>query len=563
MRLIDKVRHRVRTFLEIENNQNNSIYIQNLTDFETQCHLNRVWSWGDKEALQQIYQQIEQGTTKLNFWTATSISGLLKRHTGLPGQIVRILTDIIMRDLNNIKISSERKFEWEEINKNIQLETIIEEAVKETLIVGDGAFQISIDTKNAKSPIAVEFISGENLEYKFIKGKVQEIVFKSTISHNHKKYIVEEEYGYGYINTKLYDNDKEVPLNTIPSLAGINSTVQFDNSFIMAVPLMFFKSNRFKGRGESIYKGKTDSFDAMDETWSQWLDALRKGRSKQYIPKNLLPVNPVTGEYMKSNDFDNVFIALEDNMSEGSKSEIKLIQPNIPYESYLSTYITALDLCLQGIISPSTLGIDTKKMDNAEAQREKEKTTLYTRNKMIEALQKTLPAVINNIFKTFDTLNKKELKDIDVEISFGEYANPSFESQVETVSKARNGQIMSIEASVDELYGETKDDEWKKEEVQRIKEEQGIATESEPDIRDDMTLLQNSSLIDNNQTLESKASTLNGAQIGSLLSIIQSYSTGAISRSAAISIVTSTLGISKENAETFIEEQIKETPPSK
>lgn len=560
MRLIDKVKHRVRTFLEIENNQNNSIYIQNLTDFETQCYLNRVWSWGDKEALQQVYQQVEQGTTKLNFWTATSISGLLKRHTGLPGQIVRILTDITMRDLNNIKINSERKFEWEEINKGIQLETIIEEAVKETLIVGDGAFQISIDTKNTKSPIAVEFISGENVEYKFVRGKVKEIVFKSTISHNHKKYVMEEEYGYGYINTKLYDYDKEIPLNTIPSLVGINPTVQFNNSFIMAVPLMFFKSNRFKGRGESIYKGKLDNFDAMDETWSQWLDALRKGRSKQYIPKNLLPVNPVTGEYMKSNDFDNVFIALEDNMAEGSKSEIKLVQPDIPHESYLSTYITALDLCLQGIISPSTLGIDTKKMDNAEAQREKEKTTLYTRNKMIEALQKTLPVVINNIFKAYDTLYKKELKDIDAEISFGEYANPSFESQVETVSKARNGQIMSIEASVDELYGETKDDKWKKEEVERLKEEQGISIKEEPDIRDDMALLQNNSLNDNNQIPQQKVNTLNGAQISSLLSIIQSYSTGAISRSAAISIVTSTLGISRESAESFIEEQIKGNP---
>lgn len=48
--------------------------------------------------------------------------------------------------------------------------------------------------------------------------------------------------------------------------------------------------------------------------------------------------------------------------------------------------------------------------------------------------------------------------------------------------------------------------------------------------------------------------TLNGAQIGSLLTIIQSYAAGAISRSAAISIVTSTLGISNENAEQFIEE---------
>lgn len=61
-----------------------------------------------------------------------------------------------------------------------------------------------------------------------------------------------------------------------------------------------------------------------------------------------------------------------------------------------------------------------------------------------------------------------------------------------------------------------------------------------------------------NKGSDLETSKLNGAQISSLLSIIQFYTTGAISRSAAISIVTSTLGISRENAESFIKEQIKQ-----
>ena len=62
----------------------------------------------------------------------------------------------------------------------------------------------------------------------------------------------------------------------------------------------------------------------------------------------------------------------------------------------------------------------------------------------------------------------------------GEYANPSFESQVETVGKGRTQGIMSIEAAVDELYGDTKDDDWKSTEVQRIKAQTGVETMSEP-----------------------------------------------------------------------------------
>ena len=76
-------------------------------------------------------------------------------------------------------------------------------------------------------------------------------------------------------------------------------------------------------------------------------------------------------------------------------------------------------------------------------------------------------------------------KDIDVSVNFGEYANPSFESQVETVGKARQNGVMSIETSVNELYGDSKDDDWKADEVQRIREEQGIASVEENSELDD------------------------------------------------------------------------------
>lgn len=273
--------------------------------------------------------------------------------------------------------------------------------------------------------------------------------------------------------------NKECPLDTVPELAGLSDVVWNDN-FIMAVPMMFYKSARYKGRGKSIFDAKIDNFDALDEAWSQWMDALRKNRTKEYIPENMLPRNPYTGKVLKPNAFDNAYISTEASMKEGQTNKIDLVQGNIPHESYLATYITALDLCLQGIMSPSTLGIDVKKLDNAEAQREKEKATLYSRNNIVGQLQKVLPKLVDIVFKAMDTFHKTPIKDTDIDVTFGEYANPSFESQVETVSKAKQGGIMSIEASVDELYGDTKDDEWKQEEIARLKAEQGISDMEEP-----------------------------------------------------------------------------------
>ena len=111
---------------------------------------------------------------------------------------------------------------------------------------------------------------------------------------------------------------------------------------------------------------------------------------------------------------------------------------------------------------------------------QKHRATLYSRNNIVEQLQRVLSKLVRATFNSIDTYNKTAIKDIAINVTFGEYANPSFESQVETVSKAKQGGIMSIEASVDELYGDTKDDEWKQEEIARLKAEQGISDMEEP-----------------------------------------------------------------------------------
>lgn len=99
-----------------------------------------------------------------------------------------------------------------------------------------------------------------------------------------------------------------------------------------------------------------------------------------------------------------------------------------------------------------------------------------------------MQSLVNAVLNADSELNGKGIVDgIEVSVNFGEYANPSFESQVETVSKARQGGLMSVETSVEELYGDSKSDDWKAEEVQRIKEEQGIASEAETSSFDDLT----------------------------------------------------------------------------
>ena len=238
----------------------------------------------------------------------------------------------------------------------------------------------------------------------------------------------------------------------------------------MAVPMKFFKSPKFENRGNSIFERKSDNFDALDEVISQWIDAIRAGRVKNYIPEDLVPKHPETGHVMRPNPFDNQFIKIGTNMAEDSKDQIDQIQADINYEAFVQSYASTLDMCLQGIISPSTLGIDLKKTDNAEAQREKEKTTLYTRGKIIDVLVEVIPLLVDTTLKVYDNMRKKFPKDYEVTVNFGEYASPDFDSTVEVVGKAKSYGIMSLEQAIEELYGDTWTDEEKALEVQRIRQ---------------------------------------------------------------------------------------------
>ena len=481
----ESIASKMRSFLKIYTANGKSFNINELLDFDSNVAVNKIWYRGESYELSQLYKQLDDN--QYGFWGSVPTAGIeiRKIHTGLPKTIVNTLANVVADDLQDVKFTSEADNSlWRDIASENTFDVLVKSAISKTLYTGDGAFKISIDTDISQLPI-VEFFEADRVKVKRQRGRITEIVFKTAYSKDTSTYILYEHYGKGYIRYELKNSfDKDVELDTLEKTAGLTD-ITWDGDFMLAEYVSFYSSDKFEGRGQSIFDSKRDNFDALDEAWSQWVDALRAGRTKTYIPENLIPRNPNTGELLKPNAFDNRFIKLAPSMSENNDGKINTESAPIQHDSYLATYITALDLCLQGIISPSTLGIDVKKLDNAEAQREKEKATLYTRQTIVAELQRVLPVLIQSVFYAYQTLNKQGLKEVECDVTFGEYANPSFESQVETVGKAKAQGIMSIEASIDELYGDSRDDDWKKEEVARLKAEQGIVDVQEPAVNMD------------------------------------------------------------------------------
>lgn len=474
-------------YLNVQPALTNPITIQEAYTYETNVIRNKLWYRGEPYELDQFFKNISSDpVNKARFWSAVPSEDLSIRkiHSGLPAMIADKLSDIVVADLDSIEVTGEADNTlWEEIRKDNKFDDMLGDIIATTLVSGDGAFKLSIDTEISKYPI-IEFFDGDKVEYITQRGRLKEVKFYTFYTKNNRQYKLSETYGKGYINYNLYDsNGNEVSLNTLNETREL-ADVTYKDNFIMAVPLMFFKSPKFEGRGKSIFDNKSDAFDALDEVISQWIDAIRDGRVQKYIPEDLVPKD-INGNLMKPNPFDNRFLKVGSSLAEDAKNEIDMKQANINYEAYVESYSNAIDMCLQGIISPSTLGIDLKKTDNAEAQREKEKTTLYTRGKLVDILTEVIPELVNIILKTNDVLNKKNTGEYEVSIVFGEYASPSFDSVVETVGKAKTYGVMSIEQCIEEMYGDTWTDEEKEEEIQRIKEQNGYLVAEEPKTVDD------------------------------------------------------------------------------
>lgn len=479
--------NRIQSFImrlfKIEPARDRSVTILEPHTFRENVIRNKIWYHGDSAELEQYFQKTARwDVEKARFWAAKAQGSVRKMHSGIVSMVIDRYRDIVLADMDSTTFGEGQDAldeVWDEIYAKSKLNDVIGEAIASALASGDGAFKITAD-ECSSYPI-VEFYDAENVDYVYVHSNLREVRFYTSYKGKDNKNLrLEETYGFGYVRYSLYDDTgKEMPMGALPETAHL---IDFgiERDLMLAVPLKIMNSTRYKNRGKALFDGKSDVLDGLDEVISQWIDAVRMGRIKRYIPERLIPQDPDTGQLLPANPFDNDFIAIGDDMSEKAAQQVEISQPAISYEAYVSSYASFLDMVLQGVMSPSTLGIDLKKTENAESQREKEKVTLHVRNKIVDALNETLPELFRVILQCYDIMCGKTPGDYEPSVKFGEYASPDFSTTVDTVGKAKQYGIMSIETSVDQLYGDTWSQEEKDAEIERLKAEQGIQELEEP-----------------------------------------------------------------------------------
>ena len=474
----------IKKLFRIETRRDREVVIIEPHTFQANVIKNKLWYRGDSAEIEQYFQKTARWKVeKARFWAADAQGSVHKMHSGIVTTVVDRYRDMILADMDEISFGDDLgaiNELWKEIFKEERLNDVIGEGIAGALASGDGAFKITAD-ECSRYPI-VEFYDAEDVDFVYVHSQLKEVKFYTDYKDGNKTFRLEEIYGHGYVRYKLYDEaGKETKLKRLPETAHLMDT-GIPGDLMLAVPIKILSSVKYKNRGKALFDSKTDVIDGLDEVISQWADAIRMGRIKRYIPENLIPRDPDTGELLPANPFDNDFIAIGDNMAEKSNQQVEVSQPQISYEAYVSSYTSFLDMVLQGIMSPSTLGIDLKKTDNAESQREKEKVTLHVRNKIVDTLNEVIPELATKIMQCHDVMCMDDPGDYKPTVKFGEYASPDFGTTVDTVGKAKQYGIMSLEASVEQLYGDTWTEEEKEEEVTRLKAEQGIVEMEEPGV---------------------------------------------------------------------------------
>jgi hypothetical protein len=331
---------------------------------------------------------------------------------------------------------------------------IKQEQVPLTLVIGYGAFFLNYIDGN----VLIEFVDGRYCEIE----KRGNVVIAITKKTDYDKCTLYERRSYNKIEYKLYEDDKQVPLSKLKETQDLQD-IELKINDIPAVAVRFKGGTETYGR--SIFSGKLDLFDDFDQSWSQLSNNVRVSTPITYISNDLLEIDRRTGLAITPDQFGTRFTTIRNTKD----SKLEVLQPQIMSTELLETINKQLIMILGGTLSPSSLGFELTRTPNAEAQREREKVTLVTRDDIIDNEMNVIKRVCEIVLKMDDVIKGNNAKDYEVNVDFQDYASPTFNERVSTLLPLFAAAGISIDKFVQELWAGGLTDDALEEEIEKVK----------------------------------------------------------------------------------------------
>lgn len=358
--------------------------------------------------------------------------------------------------------------------------------------IGDVLFRISYIPELSDKPI-IDVIEPQYYEIKYSHGVIKSIIIKEVSEEDPSYELREIHYkdddGYVNIDYRFTVDNKYVSPDdeNLMKECLFKFTKRLDEIKPVKLPfkdfLCVFKKNSnqsmlYRGqRGVPDIQGMASIEDALTESISDLIDAIRKGGVKEYVSDELIPQD-VDGNDMRLNHFNKTIITTKGSTSaDNSKNLWQVTQGDIKWEAYTRTIQNLMSVAINKAgLSPTTLGLTGLESINssAESQDAREKTSMRTREIALTSWKPVLKQILNKYLQVRDYINNKSILDYSdlINITFNEYTNPTLENITDVLAKQVQTGLKSQYTAIKDLNKGASDNQIDQE-FERIMAESG------------------------------------------------------------------------------------------
>lgn len=486
----------------------NEKYFINDQVFSRELTENERWYQGAEDRLEYFfkheYNTFERGGFKspytlieqqTKFWRA--VSGDVPRiHSGLPALATQGMVALIAGPGFQYSIDGDKKEGSEEEPDKERLDEILDEndfqALQEHAIAtaswaGYTAFKISHDREISENPI-LEIVNPKNIEVTKTRNRITQVIFKTreNIDGNHKTvreiqeiYKIENKSLVVEYKAFLYEENKEPQPTDLPEEYN-----ELDKPAIDFIPCVLVnntaRNSRFPGSpfGQSDYTASQGLFHMLDDLISQTELEIANAQAMKFVNEKIIAKDP-EGKTRKFDPNETTHTVSSREMEDDQfdlKRFVSILQSDIRVEKYERTIHDTYARALTNMgLSPITVGLPGFDAVNSsdKSQREREKASLRTRKRKLRIWKQAQEELFKKILKYDDYMKGNAARDYAISVEFNDYAVPTLDDQIETITKAVQGRVMPVEEAVEKLYPD-KSDEEKNAMIVKIKIEHGI-----------------------------------------------------------------------------------------
>lgn len=377
-----------------------------------------------------------------------------------------------------------------EVKEEADLQNKFVEGVYWESGIGDVAYRVGVDLKLKDTPI-IDVIEPQFLEVNYRHGCIKSFIVKEVSTEDPSYEIREIHYknddGFVCIDYRYAIDGNYIDM-TDEALVG-ECRAKFDEDLPKNLVLPFkdfliiYKKNAncnqlYKGqRGVPDIQGLDSIEDALTESISDLIDAIRKGGLKEYVSDELIPQDE-KGNDLRFNPFNKRIITTKGSSSpDGNKELFQVVQGDIRWEAYTKTIQNLMSVAINKAgLAPTTLGLTGLESINssAEAQDAREKTSMRTREVALDSWSRTLKTLLNRYLQVRDYMKGLSIVDYEplINITFNEYTNPTLENITDVLAKQVQTGLKSQLTAIKDL-NEGMSEEQAEEEFAQILAENG------------------------------------------------------------------------------------------